>query len=216
MRTLVIADIHGAHKELLQCFEKAAFDKDKDRLICLGDICDRGPCVRECIDELLSLRNFVCLLGNHDSWALDWALKNISPKEWLDQGGSDTISSYKSVGMPKGHIKILTKAPLWLLEGNRLFIHAGFDVDKGLENTPKDVIMWDRELLAKAMLLNSSCPQWKFGGYDEIFIGHTPTLTFDNDTPQKFCNVWAMDTGAGCRGKLTIMDIDTKEYWQSG
>lgn len=29
------------------------------------------------------------------------------------------------------------------------------------------------------------------------------------------CNVWNIDTGAGWSGKLTIMDIDTKEYWQS-
>lgn len=29
------------------------------------------------------------------------------------------------------------------------------------------------------------------------------------------CNVWNLDTGSGFSGKLTIMDIDTKEFWQS-
>ena len=29
------------------------------------------------------------------------------------------------------------------------------------------------------------------------------------------CNVWNLDTGAGYGYKLTIMDIDTKQYWQS-
>ena len=29
------------------------------------------------------------------------------------------------------------------------------------------------------------------------------------------CNVWNLDTGAGYRGRLTIMDIDSKKYWQS-
>ena len=33
--------------------------------------------------------------------------------------------------------------------------------------------------------------------------------------PMNRCNVWNLDTGAGYRGKLTIMDIDSKEYWQS-
>lgn len=28
-------------------------------------------------------------------------------------------------------------------------------------------------------------------------------------------NVWNIDTGAGFKGKLTIMDADTKEFWQS-
>ena len=215
MSTFVIGDIHGAYKALSQCFERAAFDKNKDRLICLGDVCDRGPQTRECIYELLSIRNCVYLLGNHDAWTLEWATKGEAPTEWLTQGGSDTVASYKSAGIPKTHIQFLAKAPLWFLDKNRLFIHARFDVDEGLENTSEEKMVWDRELLLKAMLLRRSCPQWKFGGYDEIFIGHTPTLTFDKEVPQKFCNVWAMDTGAGCRGRLTIMDVDTKKYWQS-
>ena len=215
MRTFVMGDIHGSYKALLQCLEKAVFNKDKDRLICLGDVCDRGLRVRECIDELLSIQNCTYLLGNHDAWTLDWAVRGLTITEWLEQGGRETIASYKGAGMPEEHISLLAQAPLWLIDKNRLFLHAGFDADNGLEKTPKDVILWDRELLFGAQLLHRSRPEWKFGGYDEIFIGHTPTLTFKKDTPQKFCNVWAMDTGAGWQGKLTIMDVDTKEYWQS-
>ncbi|MCX5678972.1 MAG: metallophosphoesterase [Candidatus Omnitrophica bacterium] len=215
MRTFVIGDIHGAYQAFLQCLKKADFNKNKDHLICLGDVCDRGPHVKECIDELLSIQKRTYLLGNHDAWALDWAIKGISVREWLEQGGSDTIASYKDGGMPVEHIRLLAQAPLWLLDKNRLFLHAGFDVDNGLEGTPKNVILWDRELLCRAKLLHQSCPEFKFGGYDEIFVGHTPTLIFNKDTPQKFCNVWAIDTGAVWSGKLTIMDVDTKEYWQS-
>ena len=29
------------------------------------------------------------------------------------------------------------------------------------------------------------------------------------------CNVWNLDTGGGYEGRLTIMDINTKEFWQS-
>jgi len=215
MRTFVIADIHGFHQAFLQCLKKSDFDKNKDRLICLGDACDRGPQIRECIDELLSIRNCAYILGNHDAWALEWATHRIAPIEWLEQGGSGTIASYGSTGMPKEHIKFLEKAPLWLVDKNRLFVHAGFNADDGLDKTPKETLIWDRELIFKAMLLNQSCPQWKFGGYDEVFIGHTPTLKLDKTAPVKFCNVWAIDTGICCHGKLTIMDVDTKEYWQS-
>jgi serine/threonine protein phosphatase 1 len=28
-------------------------------------------------------------------------------------------------------------------------------------------------------------------------------------------NVWNIDTGAGFWGKLSALDIDTKEFWQS-
>jgi serine/threonine protein phosphatase 1 len=31
----------------------------------------------------------------------------------------------------------------------------------------------------------------------------------------KDCNVWSIDNGAAFTGKLTVMDVDTKEFWQS-
>ena len=56
MKTFVIGDIHGAYKALIECFEKSGFDRNKDRLICLGDVCDRSPEVKECIEELLKIK----------------------------------------------------------------------------------------------------------------------------------------------------------------
>ena len=49
----------------------------------------------------------------------------------------------------------------------------------------------------------------------DIFVGHTTTEIYNTLQPIHVCNVWNIDTGAGWSGKLTIMDIDTKEYWQS-
>lgn len=40
MRTLVMGDIHGGYKALMQCLERSKFDYEKDTLIQLGDICD--------------------------------------------------------------------------------------------------------------------------------------------------------------------------------
>lgn len=34
-------------------------------------------------------------------------------------------------------------------------------------------------------------------------------------TPVKMVNIWNIDTGAAFKGPLTIMDVDTKEFWQS-
>lgn len=66
----------------------------------------------------------------------------------------------------------------------------------------------------------------------EIFIGHTPTLNWSTDesvtsfgiiipgnrpctTPMQAGPVWNLDTGAAYEGVLTIMDVETKEFWQS-
>lgn len=43
MRTIVVTDIHGCLAELESVWEQAQFDPKKDRLICLGDLMDRGP-----------------------------------------------------------------------------------------------------------------------------------------------------------------------------
>ena len=51
--------------------------------------------------------------------------------------------------------------------------------------------------------------------YNEIFIGHTPVTHIGKDIPVNFANVWNVDTGAAFKGKLTAMNIDTKEFWQS-
>ena len=40
MRTLVLADIHGGHRALLQCFERSSFEYENDQLIFLGDATD--------------------------------------------------------------------------------------------------------------------------------------------------------------------------------
>jgi serine/threonine protein phosphatase 1 len=215
MKTFVLGDIHGAYQALLQCLEESKFDANKDRLICLGDVCDRNREVKGCIDELLTIPNCVYILGNHDAWALEWAIDGKSPQIWLDQGGDQTVKSYEDTGMPKEHIRFLTEARLYFVDENRLYVHGGFDPECSLAETPKETFIWDRSLLEKAQEFNHICPEWRYGDYDEIFIGHTPTITFGKSEPQKFCNVWELDTGAGWGARLTIMDVDTKEFWQS-
>jgi serine/threonine protein phosphatase 1 len=51
--------------------------------------------------------------------------------------------------------------------------------------------------------------------YDEIYIGHTPVTRIGESIPIKKACVWNVDTGAAFKGPLTIMDVDTKEFWQS-
>ncbi len=47
-KTFVIGDIHGAYRALRQCLERSTFDFEKDRLICLGDVCDGWPETKAC------------------------------------------------------------------------------------------------------------------------------------------------------------------------
>ncbi len=51
--------------------------------------------------------------------------------------------------------------------------------------------------------------------FTEIFIGHTPTTRIGKNEPVNAANVWNVDTGAAFKGKLSAMEVNTKELWQS-
>lgn len=225
-RTFVIGDIHGAHQALLQCFERARFSPMYDRLICLGDICDRREGVKQVMDELLGIRDLIFIRGNHDQWALDWMK---APGEglsfmpiWLKQGGEETMRSY-SGGVPKTHLDLIASSVYYFILDNLLFVHGGIDPDFPIKTQSPENFLWDRNLVAAA--LNCEGKLQRFTQFDEVFVGHTPTLNFDrlavNDLPDrtypmKFCNVWLMDTGAGWSGgKLSMMDLESREIFQS-
>ncbi len=215
MKTFCLGDIHGAYKALLQCFERSGFDYMKDRLIALGDVCDGYPQVKECFDELLKIKNLHYVIGNHDLWALDWAQKEIKENIWLEQGGFNTIASYGFDEMPQEHIDFLKNAHPWVVCDGKLFVHGGLNPFEPIEDQRLEMLVWDRDFFYDAKEKSVVNPDFHYDGYEEIFIGHTPTQTFGTTEPFKMCNVWALDTGAGWSGKLTIMNIETKEYWQS-
>ena len=54
----------------------------------------------------------------------------------------------------------------------------------------------------------------KINEYEEVYVGHTSIWRFSHH-PWWNGNVCFMDTGAGWGGKLSIMDINTKKFWQS-
>lgn len=228
MRTFVLGDIHGAYKALQQCLERSQFNLIEDELIFLGDVCDRGPETVACIDHLLLIDNLIALKGNHDIWAMDWLEGNTYDEEmWFQHGGLATYESYTSGGnladirnrhLDQYYSRLL---PYYQDNANRVFVHAGFDIAGPIEQTSDaNQYFWDRELFKSAVHYH---PMEKVfpphDPYNEIYIGHSPTHRldphFDGSKPIKFCNVWCMDQGAGWGHKLSIMDIETKEVFQS-
>jgi serine/threonine protein phosphatase 1 len=218
MVTYVIGDIHGNFLGLEDVLKKCNFKKS-DTLISLGDFCDGGCRTREVIDRLLKIPKLINILGNHDSWAGHWMKTGIELPVWWHQGGMATASSYgfdyKSV--PQSHIKFITEALLYYIDDqNRVFVHGGFDPFRPVPEQSIDVLTWDRDLLC------SYAPHNIIKGYKHVFVGHTTTQHFGRDykvenclVPLTFNNLTAMDTGAGWDGRLSVMDVDTFEFWQS-
>ena len=88
------------------------------------------------------------------------------------------------------------------------------------EYFPK-LFSWDRTLWETALALNTSIPKdssfypKRLTLYHEIYIGHTPVTKINETVPIHKACVWNVDTGAAFKGPLTIMDVDSKEFWQS-
>jgi serine/threonine protein phosphatase 1 len=51
--------------------------------------------------------------------------------------------------------------------------------------------------------------------YNEVYIGHTPTINLGSTLPLTFLEITNIDTGACYGGKLSLLNIDTKELYQS-
>jgi serine/threonine protein phosphatase 1 len=229
-RTLVIGDIHGGLKALRQVLERASVTKE-DTLIFLGDYVDGWSESPQVLDFLIQLRetnNCIFIRGNHDELLLDWLTndnKNIDEGMWFKHGGKATVLAYASVTNEKKqiHMEFLRLLKDYYLdEENRLFIHAGFTNMNGVEHEyfPK-MFYWDRSLWETALALDELIPKHspyyprRLTLYDEIYIGHTPVTKINETVPiQKAC-VWNVDTGAAFMGPLTILDVDTKQFWQS-
>lgn len=214
MRTFVLGDIHGAYKALKQCFKKAEFDHETDQLIFLGDVCDGWPEVYEATNELIKIKNLIFIIGNHDEWALSWAKTGYAPEIWLAQGGVATIESY-SRNFPSDHIRLLSQAKEYHIDEKKLFVHGGIKPFQEPEEQDRSVFLWDRELVYLALEKKELNDEVQITRFKEIYVGHTPTTNFGYEIPVHACEVWLMDTGAGWSGRLSMIDVESKEIFQS-
>lgn len=145
-------------------------------------------------------------------------------------------ADFNFTDIPPTHQKFFRGLHLYYKDDkNRLFVHAGM-LNKDLtlaenqEYGPSE-FYWDRKLWNKAQSAKGN--KMKFAEpLTEIFIGHTATTYWTTKeiktnagiimpkglpiTEPMYADIICnLDTGAGSTGRLTIMDVDTHEFWQS-
>ncbi|MCC9072625.1 serine/threonine protein phosphatase [Flavobacterium sp. F-65] len=226
-RRLVIGDIHGGFRALTQILERIKIKSDDD-LIFLGDYVDGWSESAQVIDFLVDLSkkyNCIFIKGNHDIWCEGWLESGNVDAVWVKHGGAETIKSYENytAELKREHLLFFKKMENYYIdEQKRLFIHAGFSSMHGPEKEHYSTnYSWDRTLWEMALTMDKRIKKDSLSYpkrlllFDEIYIGHTPTLHYGIDVPMQGCNVWNIDTGAGFYGKLSCIDIDTKTVYQS-
>ncbi|MEM5472619.1 metallophosphoesterase family protein [Hoeflea sp. AS60] len=221
--TYAIGDIHGRRdllETLLAAIRADMGDRDA-RIIFLGDIIDRGPESRQCLDlVILTLERHPgskLILGNHEEFMLDFldaattAEHETAAHRWLPNGGSETLMSYgfaDTVGFDAiarqladdvpDHIATLREAN-WMVESDgHVFVHGGIDPHLPLAEQDPKTTRWIREKFLK------------FTGPLPKIVVHGHTMT-DASLPELYRNRIALDTGAVRSGHLTcgIFDGDT-------
>jgi len=227
MRVLVVGDIHSGLRALQQVMERSSVN-ERDKLIFLGDYVDGWSEAAETVDFLIQLKSThdcVFLRGNHDDLCESWLRTEKSNPLWLKHGGQATIDSYNNLDSRtrKIHLDFFSRLDNYFLDDeNRLFVHAGFTNMHGVTaEYSNTAFYWDRTLWELALALNPNLRSTdlrypkRLGHYKEIYIGHTPVSRIGKTKPHCAANVWNIDTGAAFEGPLSIIDVDSKEVWQS-
>ncbi len=212
MRTCVIGDIHGCHRELCLLLDRLA-PSQGDRLVFLGDFVDRGPQSRQVVEEVLGLQRrgveIVPLMGNHEEVLLAF-LAGREREFYLAIGGHRTLASYGCSDpldcgecarrFPKEHLAFFHGLlPYWEDE-EFIYVHAGLQPGVHLSQQSPDWLYWG----AGSRFLDRP---FDFG--KRVIFGHSV-----HSAPLVEPNRIGLDTGAVYGGRLTALVLPAFEFVQ--
>jgi len=224
--TFVIGDIHGGLAAVKQVLERAKVTRH-DQLIFLGDYVDGWGESRQVLEFLMELReqqDCIFLKGNHDQWCEEWLMTGNVSEVCYAHGGKATMMSYEGIdeAAREKHIDFFGEMLTYHIDSKkRLFVHAGFVSTHGPEYDNEGNLLWERTLWEMAAAMDKNLDRnsvffpKRLKLFEEIYIGHTPTSNYEIYEPMNVYNLWNIDTGAAFGGSLTILNVNTKQYWQS-
>lgn len=159
-----VGDVHGEFS-LFQAILKY-FEPEKQQLLLIGDLNDRGPKSKDCwllAQELVAKYQAIYLMGNHEMYFLEFLQE---PEDWFPSyfhnGGKETLESLLHPGAAEEYsptemammiksrykdlIQFLSERPLYAEWGKYLFVHAGVDLrKKDWRKTAPSDFLWIRE-----------------------------------------------------------------------
>ena len=223
-RAYAIGDVHGRLDLLRALLDKIAEDRraapcERDYIVFLGDLIDRGPDSAGVIDYLSRAQRVlprpVFLMGNHEEMLLRVLDQDSGQfRDWLQYGGYEFAQSYGvEVGrlalletpaaaqmvrhaVPDEHIAFLDSFVDSFQFGDYLFVHAGIRPGVAIQDQHVQDLRWIRE-----DFLDSSADHG-------VVVIHGHTIS---DGPDERSNRIGIDTGAYKTGILTALCIEGTE-----
>lgn len=226
-RKIVIGDIHGGLKALIQLLERIDITPS-DKLIFLGDYVDGWSDSANTVSYLIELaKQNTCIFirGNHDDLTENWLKTGDLNEQWLQHGGQSSIDAYRNFSSEEieEHLNFYSQMLNYYIDPeNKLFVHAGFtDLSGPVREYHPKKLFWDRTLWEMTLALDKNLSKdsvyypKRLLLFNEIYIGHTPVTRIGKEQPVNIANVWNLDTGAAFKGKISAIEMATKEIWQS-
>lgn len=167
------------------------------RIITMGDYVDRGPDSKGVLDLLMSRPDIIALKGNHEQMLLNAATGDAEDSYlFMINGGVATCSSFgvsDAGAIPYKYLAFLKSLQLGVNDGKRLFVHAGINPARTLDNQIEEDVLWIRD--------NFLLCTFPFDTY--VVHGHTPVPKIEIRP-----NRTNVDTGCVFGGKLTAAVFD--------
>jgi diadenosine tetraphosphatase ApaH/serine/threonine PP2A family protein phosphatase len=220
-RTIFVSDIHGCIDEFTELLRKLNYDHNRDRLILLGDLIDRGPDSLAVVQKARAM-NLECVMGNHEHKFVKWFRSQGSRVDVYDR--KDYYSKFSDEDL-----NYIINMPTYIELENVVVVHAGLKPGIALSNQTKDDLMYLRYTdekrrfisLKKINKLGKEATGAMFWiefwyGPKSVVYGHNvhslENPLIDEKAPGIVC--YGLDTGCCFGGKLTAMIWETKEIIQ--
>jgi len=229
-RTIVIGDIHGCLHELEELLNKLGITRD-DRVICVGDILDKGPDPVGVL-KLIQEYGFESVLGNHEEKHLRFHRHEVRRR--VDQGYTNPMKPLReadllaNLSIDESGWRYLEQLPLLIQVGNFVVVHGGL-----LPNTTLDQHLGSARLRDKILRLRwvkdgryvpvdyenltdgpprPGAEHWSvvYNGPHHVIYGHEPWSLSEPRTSRHQKGVgtcFGIDTGAVHGGRLTAAVI---------
>ncbi|AEI62178.1 metallophosphoesterase [Corallococcus macrosporus] len=204
-RTIVIGDLHGCYDEAVELLDKVGATSS-DRVIFAGDLVDRGPKRRECVE--LAMRH-EAVLGNHEE-------KHLQQRHRADERLLPDHLETRRV-LEAEHYAWMAGLPhyLRLPEHNAIVVHAGMLPGRPVEEQDAYHLLHAqciRPPATKSYWPSKAPAGWTFWthhwkGPERVIFGHT---AFDAPLVTEYAV--GIDTGCVYGHSLTAVVLPTWEF----
>lgn len=224
-RVLIAGDVHGCFSQLESQLAILNYDKQKDVLVFVGDLIDRGPESHKAIDWCNQEPAILRVIGNHEQM-LEWTAScrddnfrhENARRQYRINGGAWWLDLPTDEEKDR-HASILCDAPVALEistpGGNQIgIVHAtvpGMDW-LGFRSVLSDQPTED--LIHHALWDHSHFDTTRYGinklfvtGIDHVFLGHMSARQISTNA-----NCTWLDTGAGKHALCTVSVVDADAH----